>query len=287
MKGILLAGGSGARLRPMTNVVNKHLLPIYDKPMIYYSLSILMKLGIKDILIISNSETLNKIKILFGDGVELGLSLSYEIQEKALGIAEAFLIGEAFIANESVCLVLGDNLIYGDLSQLKDEFKGEGALVFAYQIANPSEFGVVEIDQHGRIVSIEEKPNNPKSNYVIPGVYFYDNNVSMYAKTLQATNRGEIEIGQINNIYLKNELLHVKKLEGNVFWFDAGTPKGLFDASIFVEEMQRKDKVYIDCIEEIAWKNGFITERQFFSIANKYSGTDYGQYLLNLLNNKH
>lgn len=286
MKGIILAGGKGTRLYPMTISVSKQILPIYDKPMIYYPLSVLLMSGIKDILIISTPRDIKLYQELLGDGSKLGINIEYKIQEKAGGIGEAFIIGEKFIGDDNVCLVLGDNIFFGQA--FKDTLDKamkleEGGYVFAYPIDNPTEFGVVEFDKDGNVLSLEEKPQNPKSNYVIPGLYFYDNNVVKIAKSLKPSNRGELEITDINREYLKEKKLKVLTLGRGFAWLDTGTPSGMLNASNFVATVQERQGFYIACIEEIAWRQGFINDEQLEKIGNELKKVKYGQYLLNLL----
>lgn len=285
MKGIILAGGSGTRLYPITKVISKHIIPLYDKPMIYYPLSVLMLAGIRDIMIISTPRDIGVFKNLFGDGRKIGLNIRYAVQNEQRGIAEAFIIGEAFIGSDNVALVLGDNIFYGyGFSQrLKDvvDIK-EGATIFGYHVSNPSDFGVVEFDKDFNVVSIEEKPKQPKSNYAVPGLYFYDNNVIGMAKALKPSTRGELEITEINNEYLKKDKLKVEILGRGMTWLDTGTPAGLLNAANFVETVQKRQGFYIACIEEIAYRKGFINKKQLTEIAEAMIMTDYGKYLLNI-----
>jgi len=285
MKGIILAGGKGTRLYPMTKVVSKQLLPIYDKPLIYYPLSVLMLAGINEILIISTPHDLPMYKELFGTGEKLGLKLSYIEQTEPRGLADAFILGEKFIGSDSVCLILGDNVFYGqNLTLIMEQAQknADGATVFGYPVLNPTEFGVVEFDSDFNVLSLEEKPLSPKSNYAIPGLYFYDNNVIEIAKTVKPSARGEIEITAVNNEYLQRGKLKVSLLGRGMAWLDTGTPTGMLQASGFVEAVQRMQGLYIACIEEIAWRRGFISLRQLHAIGDELKMTDYGQYILSL-----
>ena len=285
MKGIILAGGSGTRLYPMTHAVSKQMLPIYDKPMIYYPLSTLMLAGIREILLISTRRDVPAFKELLGDGSQLGMSISYAIQEEPKGLAEAFIIGEEFIGNDNVALVLGDNIFYGQsfstiltrAAQLTD-----GALIFGYYVKNPKDYGVVEFSDEYTVLSIEEKPERPKSNYAVPGLYFYDNKVVEIAKNVKPSPRGELEITSINNAYLEEGKLKVKLLGRGFAWLDTGTPEALIDAGDFVASFQNRQGLYISCIEEIAYKRGFIDKEQFIRLAEPIKKTAYGQYLLEI-----
>lgn len=285
MKGIILAGGKGTRLYPSTKVVSKQLLPIYDKPLIYYPLSVLLLANIKDILIISTPEDINNYSNLLGDGKKLGVNFSYGVQEVPRGLADAFIIGEKFIDNDSVCLILGDNIFYGqnlsgDLARAKEN--RFGATIFGYPVNNPKDFGVVEFDGNNKVISIEEKPLNPKSHYAVPGLYFYDNKVVGIAKNIKPSSRGEIEITSINNVYLKRNELNVTLLGRGMAWLDTGTPNSMLKASEFVEAIQSRQGFYISCIEEIAWRKGFINVNQLKKLGEEVKSTDYGKYILNL-----
>ena len=282
MKGIILAGGSGSRLYPITQSISKHLIPIYDKPMIYYPLSVLMLAGIRKILIISTPEHINLYKIMLGDGSRVGLRIFYKIQTEPRGLPDAFIVGEEFIADEGVALILGDNLFFGQgfTPILNEAFSlKEGALIFGYYVNNPEEFGVVEFDKNGGVISLEEKPNNPKSNYAISGLYFCDNEVVEIAKALELSPRGEFEIIDLLKEYLKKEKLQLKLLGRGFAWLDMGTYDGLLEAANFVRTIQKRQGLYIACIEEIAYKNGFITQEELRKITNTISNTDYGKYL--------
>lgn len=286
MKGIILAGGKGSRLYPMTKAVSKQLLPIYDKPLVYYPLSVLMLAGIQEILIISAPEDSPAYKKLLGHGSDIGLSLSYAIQESPRGIADAFILGEAFIGSDSVCLILGDNIFYGqDLTKVLNEVKSkkDGATIFGYPVHDPRAFGVVAFDKDQKVLSIEEKPQHPKSKYAVPGLYFYDNRVIEIAKQVQPSARGEIEITSINNAYLEMGELHVELLGRGMAWLDTGTPEGMLKAAEYVEAVQSRQGFYISCIEEIAWRRGFISTEQLKRIGESLKMTDYGQYILSLV----
>ena len=282
MKGIILAGGSGTRLYPLTKGVSKQALAIYDKPMVYYPLSSLMLAGIREVLIISTPKDIHVFEDILGDGHQLGMQFSYAVQEHPNGLAEAFLIGEEFIGDDKVALVLGDNIFYGSgFSTIlaKAAELEEGALIFGYPVANPSNFGVVEFDKNGKVLSLEEKPQNPKSNYAIPGLYFYDNEVVKIAKDVRPSERGELEITSINNEYLRRGKLRVSKLFRGLAWLDTGTYDGLQEAAQFVNIIQKRQGLYIACIEEIAWRKGFISKEQLLELAKPLMKTEYGQYL--------
>ena len=285
MKGIILAGGKGTRLYPMTKVVSKQLLPIYDKPLIYYPLSMLLLASIKEILIISTPEDLPIYEKLLGDGSRIGVNFTYIVQETPRGLADAFILGEDFIGDDSVCLVLGDNVFYGSnmTSILRSAMDDNvGATIFGYPVKDPSSFGVVEFDSGFDVISIEEKPKEPKSHYAVPGLYFYDNNVVEIAKNIIPSERGEIEITAVNNEYLRRGKLKVKLFERGFAWLDTGTPEGMLNASQFVQTIQERQGFYISCIEEIAWRRGFISTESLQKIGVELKSTDYGKNLLSL-----
>lgn len=289
MRGIILAGGSGTRLHPITKGTSKQLLPIYDKPMVYYPLSLLMMAGIREILIISTPDDTPNFKKLLGDGSELGIRLEYEIQPSPDGLAQAFLIGEEFIGDEKVCLVLGDNIFYGTGlgTSLKNNADVTGGHVFAYHVGNPEEYGVVEFDESFKAISIEEKPKNPKSNYAVPGLYFYDNNVVRIAKEIKPSARGELEISSINDVYLKEGKLTVTVLDRGTAWLDTGTVDSLMAAGEFVQVVEKRQGLKVGCIEEIAWRQEFINDEQLLAIAAPLKKSGYGEYLEKLVEQKH
>lgn len=286
MKGIILAGGMGTRLYPATLSVSKQILPIYDKPMIYYPISMLMLAGIQEILIISTPRDIGLYAELLGDGTDLGVSFTYKVQDQPKGIAEAFILGEEFIGDDSVALVLGDNVFYGHgLTEIlkRSASLTEGAVVFGYYVGNPEEFGIVSFDEAGKVLDIEEKPKNPKSNYAVVGLYFYDNKVVDIAKKITPSARGELEITAVNNEYLKAGTLKVELLGRGMAWLDTGTHKSMLEASNFIEAIQTRQKVYIACIEEIAYNNKWIDDEGLRRLGNKYKSTEYGKYLLRLI----
>ena len=284
MKGIILAGGSGTRLYPITKAISKQILPVYDKPMIYYPLSVLMLAGIRDILIISTPRDLVCYQELLGDGSQFGIQLSYLSQEKPKGIAEAFIIGEKFIGTDAVALILGDNLFWGQgfSTILERAIKNEGARIFGYEVSNPQEFGVVEFDEKWRVLSIEEKPKVPRSKYAVPGLYFYPNTVVDVAKQIKPSHRGELEITSINQVYLERGELTVDLFGRGMAWLDTGTHKGLLNAANFVEAVQSRQGLYIACLEEIAYKKGYISKEKLFEEGIKLKQTEYGQYLMRI-----
>lgn len=286
MKGIILAGGSGTRLYPLTKSISKQIMPIYDKPMIYYPLSVLMLANIREILIISTERDLPVFKELLKDGSELGLKLEYKVQEKPNGLAEAFIIGEEFIGDDNVALILGDNIFYGSgfRGLVEEAAKLEkGAIVFGYPVKDPRAYGVVEFDETGKAISLEEKPANPKSNYAIPGLYFYDNTVVEKAKNVKPSARGEIEITTVNEMYLSEGKLNIKNLGRGVAWLDTGTHDALLEAANFVQTVQKRQGFYIACIEEIAYAKGWINKEQLLKLAEPMMKTEYGKYLKDLI----
>lgn len=285
MKGIVLAGGKGTRLYPMTKAVSKQLLPIYDKPLIYYPLSILLLAGLQDILIISTPEDTPVYEKLLGDGSRFGVCLSYQVQQAPRGLAEAFIIGESFIGTDSVCLILGDNMFYGqNMSRIlwNARDRKSGATIFGYPVKDPRTFGVVEFDKDRNVLSLEEKPAIPKSNYAVPGLYFYDNQVVDIAKRIRPSSRGELEITSVNNEYLRMGQLHVELMGRGMAWLDTGTPQGMLKAAEYVEAVQSRQGFYISCLEEIAWRRGFISRAQLQTLGEELKMTEYGQYLLSI-----
>ena len=289
MKGIVLAGGSGTRLYPITKAVSKQLLPLYDKPMIYYPLSVLMLAGIREILIISTPRDLPLYKALLGDGSDFGIEFTYKKQENPNGLAEAFILGEDFIGNDNVCLILGDNVFHGHrFTEILEKATklDEGAIVFGYYTNNPESFGVVEFDDEGNVLSIEEKPEHPKSNYIVPGLYFYDNDVIDIAKNVKPSQRGELEITSVNEEYLNRGKLKVELLGRGMAWLDTGTHDGLLEAGNFIETVQKRQSLYIACLEEIAYNKGYITKEKLLELAEPLKKTEYGQYLINLAEKK-
>lgn len=289
MKGIVLAGGSGTRLYPITKAVSKQLLPLYDKPMIYYPISVLMLAGIKEILIISTPKDLPMYEALLGDGSDFGISFSYEVQSEPNGLAEAFIIGEDFIGDDNVALILGDNVFHGHrfTEILKKSTKlEEGAIIFGYYTNNPEAFGVVEFDDEWNVLSVEEKPEHPKSNYIVPGLYFYDNDVIEIAKNVKPSDRGEVEITSVNEEYLNREKLKVELLGRGMAWLDTGTHDGLLEAGNFIETVQKRQSLYIACLEEIAFNKGYISKEKLLELAEPLKKTEYGQYLIQLADRK-
>ena len=287
MKGIILAGGSGTRLYPLTKAVSKQIMPVYDKPMIYYPLSILMLAGIREILIISTPRDLPVFREIFGTGEELGLKMSYAVQKSPRGLADAFIIGEEFIGADNVALILGDNIFYGQsFSKVLQKVASmeKGATIFGYYVRDPREYGVVEIDENGVAISIEEKPQNPKSNYAVPGLYFYDNTVVDIAKNIKPSKRGELEITAVNNEYLSRGNLHVETLGRGFAWLDTGNHDTLLAAADFVATFQKRQGMYVSCIEEIAYKRGFIDKEQLLKLAEPLLKTEYGKYLVDVAN---
>lgn len=293
MKGIILAGGSGTRLYPLTKVTSKQLLPIYDKPMIYYPMSVLMNAGIRDILIISTPEDTPRFKELLGDGNHFGVQLSYAVQESPDGLAQAFIIGEEFIGGETVAMVLGDNIFFGHglkkrlRKAVKNAEKGQGATIFGYYVDDPERFGIVEFDKQGKAISIEEKPAKPKSNYCVTGLYFYDSRVVEYAKGLKPSARGELEITDLNKIYLEQEKLNVELLGQGFTWLDTGTHESLVDATNFVKTIETHQHRKIACLEEIAYLNGWITREDVLKVYEEVKKNQYGQYLMDVLDGKY
>ena len=286
MKGIILAGGSGTRLYPITKAISKQINPIYDKPMIYYPLSILMLAGIREILVISTPRDLPLFQELLGNGENFGIRFEYAIQEKPNGLAEAFIIGEKFIDSDSCALVLGDNIFYGHglTGILKEaEARKEGATIFGYYVPNPKDFGVVEFDENGKVISLEEKPQNPKSNYAVPGLYFYDNTVVEKAKRVKLSKRGELEITSINEMYLQEEKLHVVNFGRGMAWLDTGTHDALLEAANFVKTIQSRQGVMVACLEEVAYRNGWISKEKVLELAKPLMKSKYGEYLVNLV----
>lgn len=284
MKGIILAGGSGTRLYPITKSISKQIVPIYDKPMIYYPMSVLMLAGIKEILIISTPRDIKNFQDLFGNGTDLGLEIEYAIQDEPRGLADAFIVGEEFIGSDKVALVLGDNIFfgYGFTERLERAAAREGATIFGYHISNPKDFGVVEFDKGNNVVSIEEKPENPKSNYAVPGLYFYDNDVVEIAKNVKPSARGELEITSVNNEYLKRGKMKVELFGRGMAWLDTGTHRGLLEAANFVEAVQTRQGLYVACLEEIAYRKGYISKEQLLELAKPLMKTEYGKYLLGI-----
>ena len=282
MKGIILAGGSATRLYPVTLAVSKQMLPVYDKPMIYYPLSTLMMAGIREVLIISTPVHLPAFQSLLGDGSRFGMSFTYKVQEKPVGLADAFILGESFIGDDNVALILGDNMIYG--SRVERVLKAashlkEGGIIFGYQVADPTSYGVVEIDESGKAISIEEKPSKPKSNFAVPGIYFYDNDVVKIAKSITPSERGELEITDVNKVYMENGKLQVIPLGNGYAWFDTGSADRLADASDYVKAIELRQGTQIACLEEIAYRNEWINKEKLLEEANKYKKTEYGKYL--------
>lgn len=289
MKGIILAGGKGSRLYPMTKAISKPIVPIYDKPMVYYPLTVLLKAGIREIMLITAPADVESYRRLLGDGSQFGVKIEYGVQYVARGIADAFLIAEEFIAGDRCCLVLGDNMFHGaQLDELLSRAVGrsKGATVFGYPVKDPRAFGVVEFDEEGNVLSIEEKPQNPKSRYAVPGLYFYDENAVPLAKTLKPSARGELEITGLNEEYLKRGMLHVELMSRGMAWLDTGTPAGMLNAAQYVEAVQSRQGMYIACPEETAWRKGFITDSDMRRIGTELKMTEYGQYLLDLVENE-
>lgn len=286
MKAIILAGGLGSRLYPMTTVISKQLLPIYDKPMIYYPLSVPLLMGLRDILLISTPQALPLYRQLLGDGSRLGVNIQYAVQEKPQGLAQSLLIGEAFIGGDQICLILGDNVFYGHnlTAVLMGAWKGlEGASIFGYPVKDPQAYGVVEFDARNRVVSLEEKPENPKSSYAVPGLYLYENSAIEIAKQIRPSARGELEITSVNQEYLRQGRLSVTLFGRGIAWLDTGTPEGMLKASEYVEAVQSRQGFYISCLEEIAWRRGFIDSEQLCRLGREAKSTDYGKYILSLV----
>ena len=288
-KGIILAGGSGTRLYPLTLAISKQIMPVYDKPMIYYPLSVLMQGGIREVLIISTPRDMSIFKELLGDGSQWGMKFEYKIQEKPNGLAEAFIIGEEFIGNDNVAMILGDNMFYGEHFKeklLTASKREDEATIFGYYVKDPRAYGVVEIDKEGKAISIEEKPENPKSNYAVPGLYFYTNDVVEIAKNVKPSARGELEITTVNDEYMKLGKLKVEKLGRGMTWFDTGTHDALLETASFVQTIEKRQGMQVCCPEEISYKNGWINAEQLLQLAQKYMKTDYGKYLKDLAENK-
>ncbi|OPJ57438.1 glucose-1-phosphate thymidylyltransferase RfbA [Clostridium chromiireducens] len=286
MRGIILAGGSGTRLYPVTKAMSKQMVPVYDKPMIYYPMSVLMLSGIKDILIISTPRDIKNFRELFDDGKELGLNINYAIQENPNGLAEAFIIGEKFIGNDNVAMILGDNIFYGQSFSdhlMKAANLERGACIFGYYVKNPKAFGVVEFDNNGNVISLEEKPENPKSKYAVPGLYFYDNTVVKKAKELKPSARGELEITDLNKVYMNEGTLKVDVLGRGMAWLDTGTHSSMLQASNFVDAIQNTQGIYIACLEEIAYRKGWITSEKVIELAKSLMKTGYGKYLMDIV----